>query len=113
MFIKEFGYFYFLYTSLKWYLLGKHAYIAFSENRNTEDSNDDRLIGTECLTGIILQKAQVQPSPISLSTHNHMATIESSLGEVSVEVSEEQLYLLDDFEKEVLLTVKKTIQNIF
>jgi len=42
-----------------------------------------------------------------------MATIESSLGEVSVEVSEEQLYLLDDFEKEVLLTVKKTIQNLF
>jgi len=107
--MKGFGYFYFLCTILKWYLLGKHAYIAFSENRNTEDSNDERLIGTECLTGIILQKAQVQPSPINLSTHNHMATIESSLGEVS----EEQLYLLDDFEKEVLLTVKKTIQNIF
>jgi len=94
--------FIFYVPSLKWYLLGKHAYIAFSENRNTEDSNDERLIGTECLTGIILQKAQVQPSSINLPTHNSMATIETSLGEISVEVSEEQLYLIDNFEKEVL-----------
>jgi len=95
-----------LCTSLKWYLLGKHAYIAFSENRNTEDSNDERLIGTECLSGIILQKAQVQvvqPSikSTNLSTHDPMATIESSLGQISDEVSEEELYLLDNFEKEV------------
>lgn len=113
IFIKKFGCFYFECTSLKWYLLGKHAYIAFSENRNTEDSNDERLIGTECLTGIILQKAQVQASPINLSTHDPMATTESFLGHISVEVSEEELYLLDDFEKEVLLTVKNNLKIYF
>jgi len=42
-----------------------------------------------------------------------MATTESFLGHISVEVTEEELYLLDDFEKEVLLTVKNNLKIYF
>jgi len=56
-------------------LLGKHASIALSQNRNTEDTIGERLIDTECLSASIVKESEILQMPLD---NDHMSTEELS-----------------------------------
>lgn len=56
-------------------MLGKHASIALSQNRNTEDTIGERLIDTECLSASILKESEILQTPLD---NDHMSTEELS-----------------------------------
>jgi len=45
-------------------LLGKHTFIALSQNRNTEDTIGERLIDTECLSASVVKDSEILQTPL-------------------------------------------------
>lgn len=73
--------------------MGKHAYVAFTEGRNTEDTNGERLVDTECLSSSVLQKCEI---------YNEELAEVNSIDSVGIgKVSQEQMDLLKCFEEQV------------
>jgi len=82
-------------------LLGKHASIALSQNRNTEDTIGERLIDTQCLSATIVQESEILQTPLN-NDHN-MSTEELSFSAADDDflVLEEDKDLLELFKTEV------------
>lgn len=82
---------YYYFNSLKWYLLGKHAHVAFTESRNTEDTHGERLIDTECLSSSVLKNSEIYIEEL---------TDVNSIDSVG-KAHQEQMDLLKCFEEQV------------
>lgn len=89
---------------MRWYLLGKHSNMIFTEHHNTEDTTESCLI--ECLSGSTFKKANILKN---ISTINNdivdeqLANLETEFGGITnIEVSEESIELLNNFEQEVI-----------
>lgn len=49
-----------LIYSLRWYILGKHADIIFTENTNSENANENSLLdGNDCLISEIFKECEL------------------------------------------------------
>jgi len=81
-------------------LLGKHASIALSQNRNTEDTIGERLIDTECLSASIVKESEILQTPLD---NDHMSTEELSYSAADNNflVLEEDIDLSELFKTEV------------
>lgn len=73
--------------------MGKHAYVAFTEGRNTEDTNGERLVDTECLSSSVLKKCEIYSE--------ELAEVNSIDSVGRGKVSQEQMNLLKCFEERV------------
>lgn len=82
-------------------MLGKHASIALSQNRNTEDTIGERLIDTQCLSATIVQESEILQTPLN---NDHMSTEELSFSAADNDflVLEEDKDVLELFKPEVL-----------
>jgi len=90
--------------SLRWYLLGKHSSAVFTEHRNTQDTDEECLVN--CLIASTIQQANILNNyDLSMTediTDSTLAVIENDCGSVSqIEVPENNMMLLKDFENEV------------
>lgn len=83
--------------SLKWYLLGKHAAVALSQNKNTEDTIGSRLLDTECLSATIFDQSEILQE----------IETEYSICPSEIVLSQEQIDLLQIFENEVPILLEK------
>lgn len=84
----------FFFDSLKWYLLGKHAHVVFTENRNTENTIGSQLINIECLSASVLKSSEIDV--------DNLAEVNYSDGSCTAEVSQDQMDLLKCFEKKYI-----------
>lgn len=73
--------------------MGKHAHVAFTENRNTEDTIGEKLIDTECLSALVYKNSEIDV--------DQLAEISSVDGIGTAKVSQEQMDLLKYFEEQV------------
>lgn len=82
-------------------MLGKHASIALSQNRNTEDTIGERLIDTECLSASIVKESKILQTPLD---NDHMSTEEPfySATDDNFLVLEEDKDLSELFKTEVI-----------
>lgn len=82
---------YIIIYSLRWYILGKHSNIIFTENTNTQCSMEDKLLGeNNCFTVQILLSSFNDSSIHS----NNEANIEGNV----ITVPESDFQLLKQFE---------------
>lgn len=89
------NYYYCIYYSLRWYILGKHSDLVFTENTNTEGSLETSLLTLddhECLTSQIFNDVQ-HPSEFE-----NTAVVEGQLGTMKTVVSTSNFDLLKQFE---------------
>lgn len=73
--------------------MGKHAHVAFTESRNTEDTNGERLIDTECLSSSVLLSSEIYSE--------ELAEVNSTDSAGRGKVTQEQMDLLKCFEEQV------------
>jgi len=87
--------------------LGKHSNFVFSENWNTEDSSEECIVDTECLTGTMIKKSKIHNGSRDIQNNSslELAMIDSDLGSCSVEIPKDQLNMLLDFELQVIIHI--------
>lgn len=59
---------------MRWYILGKHSHLVFSENTNTEDGHEDKLLNdSECITSELLNNLEMSKEICNdqLETESH------------------------------------------
>lgn len=88
-------YYYCIYCSLRWYILGKYSDLVFTENNNTEGSLETSLLTLddhESLTSQLL--INIQQS----SEFENTAEVEGHLGSMKTVISKSNFDLLKQFE---------------
>lgn len=59
---------------MRWYILGKHSHLVFSENTNTENGHEDNLSNdSECITSELLNNLEMSKEICNdqLETESH------------------------------------------
>ncbi|KAF0752124.1 Uncharacterized protein FWK35_00021375, partial [Aphis craccivora] len=76
---------------LRWYILGKHSDVVFTENTNTENDNEINLLDeTQCLTGQIINELQLSVAHFNNSDDTStVETIHLDTGEQPFQILEE------------------------
>ncbi|KAF0749097.1 Uncharacterized protein FWK35_00014165 [Aphis craccivora] len=94
-------------NSLRWYLLGKHSNMVFTNNHNTQDTDESCLVN--CLSGIIFNDAEVIecfPTDVQADiTDNALTSVISDLGGNTKDTEESNLELLDNYDIHSLMEI--------
>lgn len=80
---------------MRWYILGKHSQLVFSENTNTEDGHEDNLLNdTECITSKLFNSSELSKEICndSFDTKGHRICLKDT------DISESHFDLLEQFE---------------
>ncbi|VVC40893.1 Hypothetical protein CINCED_3A023031 [Cinara cedri] len=91
-------------SCLKWYILGKNLNVVFIENRSTENGvKESFLDSSECLTGEIIKNVYLLPNTSCEGPKIDciQGEVETDLGTARVQISNNSIDLLKQFEFEV------------
>lgn len=95
------------YFSLRWYILGKHSDIIFTENTNSEVGLETSLLdGQDCLVGQMFKSLDLLETSVPESNSN-IVNVQSNNEVITGSISKTNLDLLEKFE------VNKHITNYY
>lgn len=84
--------------SLRWFILGKHSNVVFTNNTNTEQSIETNLLEeNDCLTRTIITDSNLDENDQTVVIDD-VANLESAVGVRQIVVPETYLDILEQFE---------------
>ncbi|KAF0728774.1 Uncharacterized protein FWK35_00031260, partial [Aphis craccivora] len=90
------------YFSLRWYILGKHSDIIFTENTNSEVGLETSLLdGQDCLVGQMFKSLDLLETSVPESNSN-IVNVQSNNEVITGSISKTNLDLLEKFELETI-----------